>query len=332
MKTDALDSLTFLEFGSINLNNSSKSIWDFRLHQEAYDFFMLARYMKDLMIFRKLAREGTTQTLADGLRDYKAGVYTQDIYNSFTKLAALHIAATELAPGTAPRFVELGSTLMGCIDAIRYLQIAGGATDPNFSGLDLHQVDWCGIDISQLLNDVAEALYPSYSLATSLHHEAFAGNADVFFAKGVSLLYAFEQEEQLIDYLVRSRIAVFDYSFALGDKQREILGTGKPVTYLSLSGVMQGLRDRASGKELFFDEQTLQLDRSKNRIRTLCYCGEPKTVHRTVAEERRLRGIVLNQLPVSELRALLFYGGKESASMESVRSGADVLERLKADG
>ncbi len=319
MDSDTPNALTFLEFGAINLKTNSKSIWDFRLHQEAYDFFMLARYMKDLMIFRKLA--AGNDALEAGLATYQAGVFTKDLYNSFTKLAALHVCAADCAP----TFVELGSTLMGCIDAMRYLQSIGGRCDPHFSDLDLRSVEWRGIDISQLLNDVAEAIYPSYPIKTYLSHQLFHDSTDVFFAKGVSLLYAFDSAAEFADYLARSQIAIFDYSFSISQQQSEILGTGKPVTYLSLPEVLQ---HSSSAGQLFFDRATLTVDHAKRRIRTLCYFGSDEHVTRVVAEETRLRDIVAARLSDESQRALLYYGAPGPIS---IASAAGILQGLEAD-
>ena len=47
------ESLTYLEFGGIDLVEGTKSIWDFRIDQEAYDFLMLSRYAKEIIAFNK---------------------------------------------------------------------------------------------------------------------------------------------------------------------------------------------------------------------------------------------------------------------------------------
>ena len=59
---------------------------------------------------------------------------------------------------------------------------------------------------------------------------------DLFFAKGVSLLYAIDNEALFCDVLAMSRIAVFDYTFALGHKITEVVGTGRRLCHRPYRG------------------------------------------------------------------------------------------------
>ena len=51
------ESVSYLEFGSINLVKCEKQIWNYWQDQMAYDLYMFARYSKDLFMFRKFFLE-----------------------------------------------------------------------------------------------------------------------------------------------------------------------------------------------------------------------------------------------------------------------------------
>lgn len=51
------ESVSYLEFGSINLVKGEKKIWNHWQDQMAYDLYMFARYSKDLFAFRKFFQE-----------------------------------------------------------------------------------------------------------------------------------------------------------------------------------------------------------------------------------------------------------------------------------
>jgi hypothetical protein len=45
--------LSFLESGKVDLKNCKKTVYNFKLHQKAYDWFMLARYANDILVTQK---------------------------------------------------------------------------------------------------------------------------------------------------------------------------------------------------------------------------------------------------------------------------------------
>ncbi len=282
---DSAALLTYLEFGSIDRVQGRKNIWDFRVHQQAYDFFMLARYMNDLMLCRDVTQTAGRRRALATTKEYAAGVHTNDLPVSSVRLAAVHV----LADGSRPSPVaalELGSTLMGYIDSLECLQAIGAAIDGvvPFSSVDLQAQDYRGIDISPLMNKVAHALHPSHALTLTTARDERA--VDLFMAKGVSLLYATSHARDLAAWLTSASVSLFDYSFSLGADQRGYLGTGKKVTYASLATVLRACR--AHGKELYVRSSTSVLDPATGRLRCQCYCGDPDTVKRILDEEWRL--------------------------------------------
>ncbi len=50
--------ISYVEFGSIDLLLGKKNVWDFRLHDKAYDWLMLSRYANDLVTYTKNVGDG----------------------------------------------------------------------------------------------------------------------------------------------------------------------------------------------------------------------------------------------------------------------------------
>lgn len=56
--SDIVESLSFLEFGSIDIVNKKRTTWAYWQDQEAYDLYMFARYARDLFSFRTFIEKG----------------------------------------------------------------------------------------------------------------------------------------------------------------------------------------------------------------------------------------------------------------------------------
>jgi hypothetical protein len=195
---------SYLEFGLID--EGDKKVYDTRFDQEAYDFFMVARYMKDIMSYRANKPENVH--------------HKEDFEDNLKKYAALIACDKEY-----PVYYEVGSSLMGVIDALEFI-------DERHKDLDVKSVEFAGADNSEMMNFGARQLHENYKL--KLFETAKPFPCDLFFAKGVSLLYALDNVEQLSNILKNSRIGIFDYTFSLNGSKKRTVGTGKSVTYLSL--------------------------------------------------------------------------------------------------
>src|SRR5205823_10214470 len=122
-------------------------------------------------------------------------------------------------------YYEIGSSVMGVIDAVNYL-------NRRYDALTTRDITWCGVDNSHFMNAMARYTHEGYDLTVT---ETVAPVAcDLFFAKGVSLLYAIQTEEQFASVLAQSRVAVFDYTFTTAPRFDDVVGTGLPVTYLNV--------------------------------------------------------------------------------------------------
>jgi len=323
---DSFDTVTYLEFGSKELATGQKQVWDYREHQDAYDFFMLARYMKDLVTFRSLRQilqEGDPGDAWDDIwSTYDRDVYTADFHNSFTKLAALHVCHSD-----NPSFFELGSTLFGAIDALLFLQeileSVGSARK-----VDLSCLEYFGLDISRYLNRVAEEIHPDYRITTFEERSQGPDAYGVFFAKGVSLLYAIDNVESLASLLGRAECAVFDYSFVLGEPQNEILGTGKSVVKLSYAAFSKELERSFPGKSLFIETNSARYNKETRQLRANFLLAEPVTLQGIVREERELKQCLLEERALSKYRKPMFASGESADQYTSIEA---FLESLNAD-
>jgi hypothetical protein len=284
-----LKSLTYLEFGAIDLEKGSKHVYDFRVHDEAYDFLMLARYAKDLISFKNMNK--STASLTEKLRDYEKLVHTKDLYNSFNKLASLNILQKKY-PGDKLSFAELGGTLMGCIEALDFLILEGNRIESGFSTLDTkNNVEYISIDISKLLNDMAIELHHGYDLKTLLHKSEFTQSVDLFFAKGVSILYAIDTVPELVDVFSRAKVCNFDYSFSLKEQHKIFIGSGKAVTYFNFQEFVKEAKKTLSSSDLFFQESSIFMDEKNQRVRFNGYFGDKELIREVIKEELKLKEI-----------------------------------------
>lgn len=284
--TSRPDTVTYLEFGHINLSAGSKTVYDYYQHQRAYDFFMLGRYGNDLAAFSRLTRTLDRDAVPAALEEYRREVHTADLHSNLAKLTGLAALGRD-ASGGAPVFFEVGTTIFGCIEAMLFLQRLGAVLGVDLGGADLARVAWTGVEISSLLLELGELMHPGYDVTTVTSIEDAPQRYDLFFGKGVSLLYAFKDAPSLHAMLDRSRLAVFDVSFCLEGAQRCIINTGKYATYLSF----EEFHDlyAPTGKRLYFNTGSLRHVRDKGRVRTDALFCTPEMFERFMAVDAPAR-------------------------------------------
>jgi hypothetical protein len=251
MKTDLVTS--YLDFGMTR--RGKRTCYDYREGQQAYDLFMGARYLNDLIAYR----EGRPEAV----------YHPEDVRDNLRKYTALSVCRQS---GAQLVYYEIGSSVMGAIDALNYL-------DQQYRELDTRTVLWCGVDNSHFMNAMAQYTHEDYDLRLS---ETVAPvRCDLFFAKGVSLLYSIHTEELFADVLTQSRVAVFDYTFTRSSRIHDVVGTGLPVTYLNLDGCKQRLvRD---GKRLILTPYTLRTYHpSPDKVTFECIYGDLDVIDRYV--------------------------------------------------
>jgi hypothetical protein len=247
MTTNAVT--TYLDFGMTK--KGKRTCYDYREGQQAYDLFMGARYLNDVIAYR----EGRVDAV----------YHPEDVRDNLRKYTALTACR-----GSSRRltYYEIGSSVMGVIDALNYLNGQYGA-------LTTHDITWCGVDNSHFMNVMARYLHEGYDLTVT--ETAASVACDLFFAKGVSLLYAIHTEELFAEVLAQSRVAVFDYTFTTAPRFHDVVGTGLPVTYLNLDEC----RDRLvrTGKKLILTPYTLRTyHHSPDRATYECVYGDVEIV------------------------------------------------------
>ena len=235
---------SYLEFGKIL--GKKKVIYDSRDGQEAYDFFMVSRYLKDMIAYRT----GNIKNIH----------HKEDLHDNIKKYTALSICKN---PSNPLIYYEVGSSLMGVADALEFL-------NKKFKKLNIEDILFVGVDNSDMMNSVAKYTHSGYKL--DLYTEVKVLTCNIFFAKGVSLLYTFNDEKFFSHVLKNSDIAIFDYTFSLKDAIKDFVGTGKPVTFLSLEKCKDLLND--NNKKLILNPSKRVDTANKNKATYECVYGD----------------------------------------------------------
>lgn len=216
---------SYLEFGSVDPHSGIRNVYDYRFQSQAYDWLMHARYSNDIVAYHQmmdLLLDGNFRDIGDV---FKTQVHhPDDIVFNFNKLLAISL--------TGSRFFELGQTLFGCIDGMEFVNKLNAQIFDDFISESLLDVYWDGVDISPYFNSLAKIMHASYHVSTRTSPLHLRPNADVFFAKGITLLYVVRTPEQLYELIDNTQIAILDYSFSLCGEQNTQIGTGKDVCYL----------------------------------------------------------------------------------------------------
>lgn len=289
------ESISYLEFGHINLKKSQKTVYDYYQHQKAYDWFMLARYANDLSAFIKMTGMLGQNDLNQILKLYTQEVQTDDFAQTISKLTGLIVCKkTTSQPDIS--FLELGSTLFGMIEANEFL-----LTLLNHLGIDAHQFDshkikFHGIEISELLLQMSISLHKDYQihLAKKFNPEIHAG-LDLFYSKGVCLLYVASTIGQLFELLNACRISIFDVSFSLGQDQEAYIGTGKKAVYLSYKDFCHHYSSRTD-KQLYFQKSTTKINKDQNRVRGQAVFCAPGLMQKWIETDTCIRLSLVEKL------------------------------------
>ena len=283
-------SVSYLEFGSIDLDNSKKRIWDFRLHQQAYDWLMLSRYSNDIITYHKMVEFIQDEKQDEIFKIYKSDIHHQDdFYRTIVKLCCLSVFNNNRA------FIELGQTVFGCIDAMDFAMKYMQTNDLYNFSFNLEQINWFGIDISDYFNRLSKIYHQGYNITTTDNFAKIDEHIDVFFAKGVTMLYAFKTIEEMIDCLLSSNIAFFDYSFSTCGDQIDSIGTGKNVSFLDFGNFNNKCIE--NNCVMYVNRTTSKYDKDKKRIFSDCILGKERYCKRFISKYDTLKRNLLNSNP-----------------------------------
>ena len=271
----------FLEFGEIDKNNNKKKVWDFRTGQQAYDWLMGARYFNDILGYKKMENnlnKISEKQLIKIFFDYIH--HKDDISSNLGKLLAMGAV-------DGKSFSELGSSLFGCIEGMSFCQKLLKEYQIKNLNLNLKEVDWYGIDNSTYMNDLAVLSHPEHKIYVTKEIKELKVDTDTFFAKGISLLYAIRQPEELIDIINRNKISVFDYSFSMKGRQQTTVGSGKLLEYLEFAEFDALLK--RSEKDIFVNKNNSFYTKENNRVFLDIITGETRYVKDFIQLDQTVR-------------------------------------------
>ena len=285
--TSELDSLSYMEFGSIDLVEGKKNVWDFRLHDKAYDFLMHARYSNDIFGYLLMNDMLENGALIDIFNLYSQEIYHKDdAAGNLSKLLGLLIFK-KIFPQDNLIFFELGQTLFGCIEGMEFYQQLLKKIKFDFESISLNEVYWHGVDISPFFNRFAKVMHEKYTVNTMVELSNMQTKADVFFAKGVTLLYACSTIKELFHVINKGKFSIFDYSFSLIEKQETILGTGKHVNYLAYNQFYNEYINH--DKKMYIKEGNSKVDESLKRVWVDCIYGEEEFCQQYIRDDMKIR-------------------------------------------
>lgn len=249
-----LTSLSYLEFGSIDLEKSEKKIWGYWQDQTAYDFYMFSRYAKDLFLFRSFLEEARqdVQTLGEYIKQSAHVKLLDYIFKYAGIVSALKSGSYgEIPSACAGRGVcESGSSLYGLIDEA----IALDAVFHQLENLDrIKNAFYIASDISDMMNQGAKAFHSDVEIMVSAAPTISALVTDIsknmnrtlalFYGLSVSVRYAVRESRDLVDIAKISGLSIYNrLSLSLHDTYSMVYGTGKAVYIISLEDLIGELR------------------------------------------------------------------------------------------
>lgn len=322
--TEKNDTITYLEFGEVNLREGTKKVWDFRLHQKAYDWLMLGRYTNDIIAYFAMS-----ELLDDSALKEIAEVHEREIHHkdettlSLNKLIALEVSGRGKAN---PSFFELGQTVFGCIEGMEFARKLLKFAGINTISQELKKVHWCGLDISEMFNKLSITLHGDYHVSASDDFNSLPQSYDVFFSKGISLLYAVRSVEQLLEILDKSNCSIFDYSFSLGDEHMTTIGSGKTVKYLSLDKFQESYRGR--GRKMYVRKDKSYYNESNNSIFIDCVYANNDLCNEIIDMDTQIRSTLREKFASEpDILKILDIGAEADFSWVSFDEFIDSIKR-----
>lgn len=242
---DEPESVSYLEFGSINLVKGEKIIWNYWQNQEAYDLYMFARYSRDLFAFRKFFEE--EEKTVGKLNEYILRAAHNKLMDYIFKYAGMLVIREN---GVV---CESGSSLYGWIEEAI-------ACDAVFSGGQnvekINKFEYIGSDISEMMNEGAASFHSnnlmSFSTAGTIAElmsemkEKFGKRLSLFYGVSVSVRYAVRKAEDLVKAALTTDLSIYNRLSVTFCKETQVsvYGSGKSVYIVSLPELVSGLKKK----------------------------------------------------------------------------------------
>lgn len=287
--------ITYLEFGSIDLLLGKKNVWDFKLHDKAYDWLMLSRYANDLLTYMKMKELIDKKNIEDIINLYEKEIHHKsDLSNNIGKLCALVVMNNIENRKNSVSFFELGQTIFGCIEGIDFIVNLLKKNKINVPALNLKSMKWLGVDISDLFNRLAVLIHQNYNIRTVNDLKLLRQKADIFFAKGVTLLYVIRSANQMINLLKKGKLCIFDYSFSMKGEQEITLGTGKQIKYIDYKSFYNEHKKNSNG--MYVRKSKSNFNDETKRIFIDCIYGEEGLCQEFIKLNKKIRKELSNRL------------------------------------
>lgn len=238
------ESVSYLEFGSINLVKGEKTIWNYWQDQTAYDLYMFARYSRDLFAFRKFFAE--EEKNVNKLNEYVKRAAHDKLMDYIFKYAGM------IAIEDKGIVCECGSSLYGWIDEAmaceEVFNLGGGEKIKSF--------EYIGSDISQLMNEGAASFHSdvkmSFTTADTISgvisdiRNRLQKKLNLFYGVSVSVRYAVREARDLAEMAEFSDLSIYNRLSVTLDEGTlaSVYGTGKSVYIISVRDLIKELDAR----------------------------------------------------------------------------------------
>lgn len=241
------ESVSYLEFGSINLVKGEKSIWNYWQDQMAYDLYMFARYSKDLFAFRKFFEE--KEKSVEKLNEYVLKAAHNKLMDYIFKYAGMIALKNEWGGVVC----ENGSSLYGWIDeaiACDYVFNKGENVDK------IKGFEYIGSDISDLMNEGAASFHSDVKMIFTTEDtidgviseikDKFQKKLSIFYGVSVSVRYTVRNALDLVKAADMTELSMYNRLSVTFDNETlvSVYGTGKSVYIVSLPRLIEGLKEK----------------------------------------------------------------------------------------
>ena len=242
--SNEFDSLTYLEFGSIDIKKRYKTVFAYWQDSAAYDIYAFSRYAHDILMFRDLELCEDLGTNLEKLNECVTSATSEDCFMGYLLKYCGLITAVQL--GAKYEICELGSSLFGLIDeAIVFDNVLNDGK--HVAGIK--DLRYLGCDVSEFMNKGAEALHEQLKIRftkaptiDALMRETL--QLSLFYGLGISLRYSLREAKDILNICKKTEIALFN-SLSLAKTGGSMLtfGTGKKVYIVSLQDLTGQLKD-----------------------------------------------------------------------------------------
>lgn len=230
------NSHTVLIFGEIFEDKPPQSVL-MHLGKEAYEGYEIFVYLKELIRVWKTDYICWSPGFEFLYAAIRVLTHNQSRYGWFYQIKKQLKGAAE--PQNQLVFEEIGSTIFATIDKLNKIESIYK------EGIDLHKIDFYGIEISQFFSDVAHALHKNFQITHYKKVSDLPKQISTHVGRSYQATsYAFTSTQEFADWICRLRFSLNGAWF--NPKAGEVLNTvcGKRTILFDLDRMIQILNQR----------------------------------------------------------------------------------------